>query len=440
MKITWYANELLWSGSQNKGHHHLDGPYAKLADRDSIRCVLARSAQALLSVHYGMVYGQRAGFVDFAADAGWTRGPVADSTQDECSPFTYDNDKFNQATKLEGSVGRYKPLDTTYFESNCLTEIPEDVIPKSSFTYNLPRPYFFVKGFSPVKCAYFRQRCRLVTQDQFNALPTAVQNKLSSAGRPLVTPGPVADPCPELLYPDSCFNGVGECTCKNGDERDRACPDQVTSQGLHNYVIAMSDAALQFASTPAASLSASDQRYRFLMDYDKSEMVRGLVKAILLHQHEAIIGMRENTSLTIIAFSFIIVLIFLQYVLLGMRIESLIVKVDHVTRIVERLEGHNQGWSGDKQKKKGTVHKQAGIESQSDGHSSNGSGSSDEEPEGLIEWCSVCSTPCYMSGCGFDHALTYSQPAEFEVAAFEVAAFEVHTYHSGRHSQVTYVQ
>lgn len=40
-----------------------------------------------------------------------------------------------------------------------------------------------------------------------------------------------------------------------------------------------------------------------------------------------------------------------------------------------------------------------------------------------------------MSGCGFDHALTYGQPAEFEVAEFEVL-----TYHSGRHSQVTYVQ
>ena len=171
-------------------------------------------------------------------------------------------------------------------------------------------------------------------------------------------PGPVADPCPERDYPVTCFNGVGDlCTCQDRTPRDRECSDQVASQGLHNYLVAMADTAVQFASTPMSELNKQNANYRFLTDYDKTEWALGLVKTILLHQHEAITGMRDNTMITISVFVFIAILAALQYLLLGIRIETLMMRVDHIARIVERLETSSTNWAAVREKQKGKPQK-----------------------------------------------------------------------------------
>jgi len=243
-----------------------------------------------------------------------------------------------------GSVGRFKALDHTYFESNCLTALDPNDIPLDSFSYTLARPFFFAKNYNPVKCSYWRQRCRLVTQAQFDALPAAMQNKASIAKKRLVIPGTVADPCPEKPYPDSCFNAVGDCTCDDGSLRDKACPDQVTSQGLHNFIVVMSENAMQLADAKPADITANNAYFRFLIDYDKPEWALGIIKAILLHQHEAIAGMQNNTLLTIAVYGFITVLIMAQYAFLGMRIQTLITRNTHISKIVDRLETLSQNW------------------------------------------------------------------------------------------------
>ena len=59
----------------------------------------------------------------------------------------------------------------------------------------------------------------------------------------------VADRCPTEPYDPSCYTRPDStrhsrrCACANGASRDRKCPDQIGTQGLHNFVIFMADQA-----------------------------------------------------------------------------------------------------------------------------------------------------------------------------------------------------
>jgi len=141
-------------------------------------------------------------------------------------------------------------------------------------------------------------------------------------------------------YPDECYTdhtGAAKCKCDDGSARDYACPDQVGTQGLHNYVLYLAEHAMTLATKPEHELTANNEEYEIVRAYDNDEWELGNLKAVLLHQHEAISDMHTNTTITEIVYAFLVVVIGAQYFFLGKRIENLMIKHDHVGSIVKRL-------------------------------------------------------------------------------------------------------
>merc|ERR1711907_862525 len=91
------------------------------------------------------------------------------------------------------------------------------------------------------------------------------------------------------------------------------------------------------STKPEAELTANNEEYEIVRAYDNIEWELGNLKAVLLHQHEAISGMHTNTTITEIVYAFLVVVIAAQYFFLGKRIENLMIKHDQVGSIVKRL-------------------------------------------------------------------------------------------------------
>jgi hypothetical protein len=139
-RLVYLAYELVHAGpsSVEHGEDLLDGSITWLASIPILKCQLERSAQAMLAVHYAVLYGPAAGWTGGVA-TGWSRGLVrewgVDGATDLCSPFTWDKEKFDKATSTQGSVGRSALQDKLYFEGSCLTDLPATDVPRSSFTF-----------------------------------------------------------------------------------------------------------------------------------------------------------------------------------------------------------------------------------------------------------------------------------------------------------------
>jgi hypothetical protein len=122
-----------------------------------------------------------------------------------------------------------------------------------------------------------------------------------------------------------------------GQERDYACPDQITSSGLHNFIIQVTDHALRLAQDPDTALAEGNPNYRFLIDYDAVELKRGLLAATLMYQQESLGSMQDNSLITQIGFVIVLLIIVGQYFFLGIRIEMLMKKHGHVQDIIVRF-------------------------------------------------------------------------------------------------------
>jgi hypothetical protein len=139
-RLVYLAYELVHAGpsSVEHGEDLLDGSITWLASIPILKCQLERSVQAMLAVHYAVLYGPAAGWTGGIA-TGWSRGLVrewgVDGATDLCSPFTWDKEKFDKATGTQGSVGRNALQDKLYFEGSCLTDLPATDVPRSSFTF-----------------------------------------------------------------------------------------------------------------------------------------------------------------------------------------------------------------------------------------------------------------------------------------------------------------
>jgi hypothetical protein len=117
------ANELVWASVpavslQNSGIRELNST-------DTVRCMLSFSATAMLSVHYALLYGEKAGWEALPASQGFL--PVQPSDTDECSSFTWDREAFQEMKLTSGSSGRDKLQDDLMFQSGCLTALPSTV-------------------------------------------------------------------------------------------------------------------------------------------------------------------------------------------------------------------------------------------------------------------------------------------------------------------------
>ena len=76
-------------------------------------------------MHYATLYGRQVGWFDIPSAQGYRR-PLP-SSQDECSPFTWDKNVFQGAMETTGSVGSIEEMDAVLFESKCVAELPDDV-------------------------------------------------------------------------------------------------------------------------------------------------------------------------------------------------------------------------------------------------------------------------------------------------------------------------
>jgi hypothetical protein len=165
------------------------------------------------------------------------------------------------------------------------------------------------------------------------------------------TPRP--DPCYSTPYPAACYDRSisdetlcrckgGElspegCTAQAGQARDFDCGDPVTSSGLHNYIIQMTERTRALGLDSDDSLNEQNQNYRFIADNYIDEWRQGLLASTLLYQHEAVDGMRANTIISEGCFGFVLFTILIQYVFLSTRYANLHRRLGAVLAIVSRF-------------------------------------------------------------------------------------------------------
>ena len=227
------------------------------------------------------------------------------------------------------------------------------------------------------RCTLFRQRCRLLNAQQYEALSpgerrlrfTASSSLLNvpdhdffftevlevdSAGKPTgrFRTSPRPDPCPSKPYPPGCYQGLANdslaCTCSGGEQgpegvataqqaRDFPCPEKVVALGLHNYIIFMTETAAMLAVDPVDGLHESNQNYRKLVDFHQAEWEMGLLKSTVVYQHEILEILAFSKLLSGIGFSIILILVILQYYIFARQIVHLSNLRDRVSGIVDRL-------------------------------------------------------------------------------------------------------
>ena len=120
-RVRYLSTELVSAGSEGVkyGEDLLNGDISWARSLDVLRCALSRSAEAFLAVHYAVMYGDKAGWLDLAGSMGWSHGPVREwgraGSMDMCSPFTWDKVAFDLARATAGSNGKsqVEPLENS---------------------------------------------------------------------------------------------------------------------------------------------------------------------------------------------------------------------------------------------------------------------------------------------------------------------------------------
>jgi hypothetical protein len=394
-RLAYLSFELVHAGpdSVSNAEDLLGSKITWLRTVEIIRCQLDRTVVAMLSVHYALLYGDVAGWLDMAQ--GFEHGPVKEwgtkGSVDMCSPFTWDKEGFAKAQQVSGSFGRFAPQDAFLFQPGCLTELPGKAVPKSSLTFTHKRismlSLVFVNGGE--LCPLYKQRCRFLDEQQYSDLsPAEKRVQVSSLSRLLNKPDadasylsveqclvdsaknssnsrlrftPRPDPCYATPYLSGCYYGKvdmsmcrcngGElspefCTAQAGQARDFECGDPAASEGLHNFLIQTVEHARALSADPVESLMESNPNYRFVADYYVDEWRLGLLASTLIYQHEAIEGMRNNSLISDVVFGIVIATILIQYAFLAFRYAKLQTRLGAVKQIVKRLQKLNHDQCG----------------------------------------------------------------------------------------------
>merc|ERR1711937_727103 len=107
--------------------------------------------------------------------------------------------------------------------------------------------------------------------------------------------------------------------------------DPVTTQGLHNFVLYMTDLAITLAEAPDAALTDTNREHK------NAEWLLGLEKSTLIYQHEALAQMDGTSTVVGVLYGFVTVVVLLQFVFLGRKIEDLMMEKVGLSQLVNRF-------------------------------------------------------------------------------------------------------
>lgn len=306
---------------------------------------------------------------------------------DYCTPFTWDHGHFVRGAELVGSYGRNQEQDDGYFQPTCLTELP---FGKDTLSYTTERITFFSKNYASWKCYGFRKDILLCATG--NEVQVNAKHPPSEEVKMMMTE--TAEACKERMKGDaaglaSCAEAERRNRCKRVvqaresqcDKTDAAClkaagvhsikkgdhmtasleyynsnfdanlkhatmkpQDLITSSGLHPLVMYYASNAVALAAAPEVDLTLGsefrtywDRLAKYMAGDSGMEIALGLIKSILIYQHEAIASMRSNTDVTVITFSCILVILLLQCLFLSQRIGTVTRDTYGMLRCISRF-------------------------------------------------------------------------------------------------------
>jgi len=113
--------------------------------------------------------------------------------------------------------------------------------------------------------------------------------------------------------------------------------DPVTTQGLHNFVLYMTDLAITLAEAPDKALTDTNREYEKLAEHNNDEWLLGLEKSTLIYQHEALAQMDGTSTVVGVLYAFVTVVVLLQFVFLGRKIEDLMMEKVGLSQLVNRF-------------------------------------------------------------------------------------------------------
>ena len=119
--------------------------------------------------------------------------------------------------------------------------------------------------------------------------------------------------------------------------------DQQMRQGLHNLVTFITDHAIALSMEPDANIGESNKHYHVIYKYSRSsldsgkEWSMGLAKSMLTYLDEALSDQQHSLSTILAAYIVVLVVLLLQYLLLGHRIELLIARHKGACDVIKRL-------------------------------------------------------------------------------------------------------
>eukprot|EP00294_Goniomonas_avonlea_P007734 CAMPEP_0114572710 /NCGR_PEP_ID=MMETSP0114-20121206/18452_1 /TAXON_ID=31324 /ORGANISM="Goniomonas sp, Strain m" /LENGTH=1798 /DNA_ID=CAMNT_0001759969 /DNA_START=409 /DNA_END=5806 /DNA_ORIENTATION=+ len=115
--------------------------------------------------------------------------------------------------------------------------------------------------------------------------------------------------------------------------------DPAAIQGLHRLLEAVGLAYLRFSKIDDERLSKEHIDYQFATRYQEGspELAMGMVKSFLYYQHEALTALQSNADVMAFLFAFVVLVLLVQYAILGRRIEALMGQNLMMILIMERL-------------------------------------------------------------------------------------------------------
>jgi hypothetical protein len=119
--------------------------------------------------------------------------------------------------------------------------------------------------------------------------------------------------------------------------------DPQMRQGLHNLVTFITDHAIALAKEPADTIGESNKHYQVIYKYSRrsleagKEWSMGLTKSMLTYLDEALTNQQQSSSTILGAYIVVLVVLILQYLLLGHRVERLIARHTGMLNVIRRL-------------------------------------------------------------------------------------------------------
>ena len=297
---------------------------------------------------------------------------------------------------MAGSLGRSHMLDGVYFMSNCMTDLSE--LDGSSVVFTEPRIHkHFTSFLKADQCYGYREDMILCSRHPEKYPPANGQiAKFEAEGGCEAQAGIVAcktdsasctaaqrqavDDCDETARRRKCrvarsanpcidepcqFHSAGPLTV-GGELRDaengisdlefydvqfdaafghaaRKPRDLMMSMGLHTAVLFFMDNAISIANDPVEDINEDSTYFHRIYKYANNELASGqeiaggLFKAILIITHDALTLMDNNTQITVVAFTMIVLVILAQFVILALKIGSVVHNYVGVAEILQRF-------------------------------------------------------------------------------------------------------